>query len=94
MEMKRADLAKPYDPKKSIWVPEEGGGYVEALLESEAGGKTIAMVGHEVTIHSVILYRLTQSKSQTTITRSVHGKFNCIAVKYNGIQHGIYILFI
>ena len=52
MEMKRADLAKPYDPKKSIWVPEEGGGYVEALLESEAGGKTIAMVGHEVAIHS------------------------------------------
>ena len=49
MEMKRADLSKPYDPKKSIWVPEEGGGYVEALLESEGGGKTIAMVGHEVT---------------------------------------------
>ena len=27
---------------------------------------------------------LTQSKSKTQITRSVHGKFNCINVKYNG----------
>ena len=49
MEMKRADMAKPYDPKRSIWVPDSGdGGFVEALLESEAGGKTVAMVGHEV----------------------------------------------
>ena len=35
---------------------------------------------------------LTQSKSKTQITRSVHGKFNCITVKYNGTQHGIYII--
>ena len=48
MEMKRADMAKPYDAKKSIWVPDDNGGFVEALLESEAGGKTISMVGHEV----------------------------------------------
>jgi hypothetical protein len=52
MEMKRADMAKPYDPKRSIWVPDSGpeGGFVEALLESEAGGKTVAMVGHEVSV--------------------------------------------
>ena len=29
-------------------------------------------------------YLITQSKSKTTITRSVPGKFNCITVKYNG----------
>ena len=29
----------------------------------------------------------TQSKSKTQITRSVHCKFNCITVKYNGTQH-------
>ena len=34
---------------------------------------------------------LTQSKFQT-ITRSVHGKFNCINVKYNGTRQSIYIL--
>ena len=32
---------------------------------------------------------LTQSKSKTQITRSVHGKFKCIAVKYNGTQRSI-----
>ena len=34
---------------------------------------------------------VTQSKSKTTITRSVHCEFNCITVKYNGTRHGIYI---
>ena len=37
------------------------------------------------------LEQLTQSKSKTRITRSVHCKFNCITVKYNGTWHGIYI---
>ena len=31
---------------------------------------------------SKFLIKLTQSKSKHTITRSVHGKFNCITVKY------------
>ena len=30
-------------------------------------------------------YLVTQSKSKTTITKSVQGKFNCINVKYDGI---------
>jgi hypothetical protein len=49
-DMRRADMAKPYDSKKSIWVPGEGadGGFIEALLDSEAGGKTTAILGHEV----------------------------------------------
>ena len=47
-ELKNKLKSKPYDAKKSIWVPDDNGGFVEALLESEAGGKTIAMVGHEV----------------------------------------------
>ena len=34
-----------------------------------------------------IIKILTQSKSKTTITRSVDGKFNCITVKYNGRLH-------
>ena len=41
---------------------------------------------------SILLILLTQSKSKTTITRSVRGKFNCITVKYNGTRHGIYII--
>ncbi|CAB4054209.1 MYH6_7 [Lepeophtheirus salmonis] len=47
-EMKRQDMAKPYDPKKSVWVPTDNGqGFVEGLLDSETGGKSIVMVGHE-----------------------------------------------
>ena len=38
------------------------------------------------------IYLLTQSKSKTQITRSVHWKFNCISVKYNGTQHIIYVI--
>ena len=36
--------------------------------------------------------QLTQCKSNTQITWSVHGKFNFITVKYNGTWHGIYII--
>ena len=35
---------------------------------------------------------VTQSKSKTQITRSVHGKFNFITVKYNWTRHSIYII--
>ena len=32
--------SKPYDPKKSVWVPEKGtGGYLEGLIESQDGEK-------------------------------------------------------
>ena len=35
MDMKRADQAKVYDPKKSVWIPDEKTGrYKECLLES------------------------------------------------------------
>ncbi len=47
-EMKRADMHKPYDPKKSVWVPGDDGGFKEAMLEKEDGGKSYVMVGHEV----------------------------------------------
>ena len=48
MEMKREDMLKSYDSKKSYWVPDGKGGYVESMLESDAGGKVTVMVGHEV----------------------------------------------
>lgn len=48
MEMKRADMLKAYDPKKSYWVPDENGGFVEALLQSDDGKKAVCMIGHEV----------------------------------------------
>ena len=49
MDMKREAMAKPYDAKKSVWVPDGDGGFLEAMLDSESGGKTTVMCGHEVT---------------------------------------------
>ena len=47
-ETKRADTTKPYDAKKSIWVPDEdGGGFVEAMLQSDDGKKATVLIGHE-----------------------------------------------
>ena len=52
IEMKRADQAKVYDSKKSVWIPDpKTGGYREGLMESgnleEPGSKCIVAVGHE-----------------------------------------------
>ena len=39
-ELKVKLKSKPYDPKKSVWVPEKGtGGYLEGLIESQDGEK-------------------------------------------------------
>ena len=59
MDMKRADMLKPYDPKKSMWCPDGKGGYQECMLEGEPGpegGKTTVMCGHEVSFaeHTLI----------------------------------------
>ena len=48
-ETKRTDMLKPYDPKKSYWVPDDDGGFVEGLLQSDDGKKATVMIGHEVT---------------------------------------------
>ena len=40
---------KPYDPKKSVWVPNKAdGGYIEGLLESKEGNKVKVNVGGEI----------------------------------------------
>ena len=49
-ETKTADLRKPYDPKKSVWVPDlegEAGGFLEAMLQSDDGKKSVVLIGHE-----------------------------------------------
>ena len=38
-ELKKKLLSKPYDPKKSCWVPDRIGGYLEGLIESTDGAK-------------------------------------------------------
>jgi hypothetical protein len=49
MEMKRADMLKPYDPKKSVWAPDAATlGFKEGLLVDDDGTKATVMMGHEV----------------------------------------------
>jgi hypothetical protein len=48
LEMKREDMLKPYDPKRSVWVPTDDHGFREGLLESDDGTKAVVMCGHEV----------------------------------------------
>ena len=50
LEMKRADMLRPYDSKKSYWCPDGKHGFVECLVESNDGTKAVVMVGHEVKI--------------------------------------------
>jgi hypothetical protein len=50
MEMKREDQMRPYDPKKSVWVPTESHDFKEGLLESDDGVKAVVQLGHEVFI--------------------------------------------
>jgi hypothetical protein len=47
-EQKRSDISKPYDAKKSVWAPDEVGGFMEGLLHSDDGKKAVVMIGHEV----------------------------------------------
>ena len=52
MEMKRADMSRPYDPKKTYWAPDGKGGFVECNLENDDGNKANVMVGHEVILQT------------------------------------------
>ena len=47
IDTKRADMAKPYDAKKSVWVPDGEGGYDEALIDTVDGDKVSVKVGWE-----------------------------------------------
>ena len=46
-ETRKEDLLKPYDAKKSVWVPDGEGGFDEAMIESVEGDKVHVKVGWE-----------------------------------------------
>ena len=43
-ELKVILKSKPYDPKKSCWVPDKTGGYMEGLIEGIDGEKATVKV--------------------------------------------------
>eukprot|EP00093_Oithona_nana_P007633 07633.XXX_2586_1239_1 [CDS] Oithona nana genome sequencing. len=47
-EEKQKDLAKPYDPKRSCWVPlKEEGGFVEGVIDAAEGDKVTVKIGKD-----------------------------------------------
>ena len=50
LEMKREDMLKAYDSKKSYWCPDGSGGYMECMLMSDEGNKATVMCGHVVSL--------------------------------------------
>jgi len=46
-EMKKEDSLKPYDAKKSVWVPDGEGGFDEAMIDEIDGDKVTVKVGWE-----------------------------------------------
>merc|ERR1719320_412603 len=50
-ELKMKNKAKPYDPKKSVWVPNKAdGGYLEGLIESKDGLRVTVKVNGEMKV--------------------------------------------
>nr|XP_053645280.1 myosin heavy chain, muscle-like [Cherax quadricarinatus] len=47
MEMKMQDATKPYDPKKSCWVPDEKEGFIEGEIQGNKGDLIIVYAGGE-----------------------------------------------
>merc|ERR1711981_518975 len=55
MDMKKADQNKPYEPKKSVWVPcPKTGGYREGFLESGGDIANIGAEGADLTVKLVV----------------------------------------
>ena len=53
-EMKKEDSLKPYDAKKSVWVPDGEGGFDEALIDTVDGDKVTVKVGWEPKVRMII----------------------------------------
>ena len=50
-ELKLKLKQKPYDPKKSVWVPNKAeGGYLEGLVESKDGAKVTVNINGEMKV--------------------------------------------
>ena len=53
MEMKRENMQKPYDSKKSYWCPDGKGGYVECMVNKKDDKEAEVMIGHIVSVYNL-----------------------------------------
>ena len=66
MEMKREDMMKPYDSKKSYYCPDGKGGFAECLLEKAGEKESEVMIGHIVSLISYIICHAFEMKRLVT----------------------------
>ena len=56
-DLKEKNKAKPYDPKKSVWVPNTAdGGYLEGLIMEKTANKISVLVNGEVKISGTLWF--------------------------------------
>ena len=62
MEMKRENMQKPYDSKKSYWCPDGKGGYVECMVQKKDDKEAEVLIGHivsrELQFEMICIYRV------------------------------------
>ena len=62
MEMKRENMQKPYDSKKSYWCPDGKGGYVECMVQKKDDKEAEVLIGHivsrEIQFEMICIYRV------------------------------------
>ena len=54
MDMKREDMQRPFDPRKSYWCPDGKGGFSECILAEKGDTESTVMIGHIVSSHYVL----------------------------------------
>ena len=78
LEMKREDMLKPYDPKKSYWCPDGKGGYAQCMLENDDGAKAVVMCGHEVWIFKLFHSNISQT-DQLPLQDPISDSYNLLS---------------
>lgn len=57
LEQRRIDQSKPYDSKKSCWIPDEKEGYLLGEIKATKGDiVSVGLQGGEVNIHFIHLF--------------------------------------
>jgi len=56
MEMKREDMQRPFDPRKSYWCPDGKGGFTECLILEKGDTESTVAIGHIVSTYNNAFY--------------------------------------
>ena len=84
LEQKRIDQTKPYDPKKSCWVPDEKEGFVEGEIQGTKGDLVTVMAkGDTKTLKKDLVQQVNPPKFEKCEDMSNLTYLNDASVLYN-----------